>query len=229
MLSPADEDSPAQANHANTCVRGEIPARISVLVVEDDQALALALIPALLQHRVEAVVKNNLACARGFLTNQGKVIDAVLLGSHLPDGRGDELLAEIEALPKQPGIVMFNDSLSDICPDLTSYRVVWTPKSTPPSALASMLRQASRGYAHTTLHRFARRFQLTGKEIEVLDRVAKGSSPKNIALDDGCSLQAVYAHLAKLSTKVGCMSYHEVVAKLFQFSCHGLGHEVEAR
>jgi DNA-binding CsgD family transcriptional regulator len=57
-----------------------------------------------------------------------------------------------------------------------------------------------------------------------LDRVANGISPKQIAVEFGCSMQAVYAKLARVSTKTGCANYPEVVARLFQFSCHGLGH-----
>ena len=104
-----------------------------------------------------------------------------------------------------------------------SYRAVWAPGTTSPSALASILRKAAPGYARCTLERFAKHFRLTNKECEYLARVANGISPKQIAGEFGCSIQAVYAHLARLSTKTGCANYQEVIAKLFQFSCHGSG------
>jgi hypothetical protein len=58
------------------------------------------------------------------------------------------------------------------------------------------------------------------------DRVVNGSSPKEIAAALGCSIQAVYAHLTGVGMKTKCVCYKEIVAKLFQFSCHGLGHAV---
>ena len=108
----------------------------------------------------------------------------------------------------------------------TSYRVVLTPKTIAPASLASILRRSARGYAQCTIDRFGRHFGLTSKEVETLDHVASGTSPKEVAGVLACSIQAVYAHLTRICDKTSCASYQEVVAMLFRFSCHGLGRAI---
>jgi DNA-binding CsgD family transcriptional regulator len=73
--------------------------------------------------------------------------------------------------------------------------------------------------AQSTLSRFANCFRLTPREATILDQLAQGTSPKGIASELGVSLQAIYAKLARVNSKVGCTSYPEVIAKLFRFSC----------
>ena len=203
--------------------------RIHVLFVEDSGSCARAFKRALAAHGIDIVVAADLSQARGLLREQGEQFDSVLLDLHLPDGRGEDLLPEIEALTRQPGIVILSDFLDEVRPEVTSYRAVLAPKTISPSALAALLHQGATGYAQDTVARFARNYGLSGRESEILGRVARGASPKQTAADLACSVQAVYVHLAGVCTKTGCSSYHEVVAKLFQFSCHGLGHNGETK
>lgn len=74
-------------------------------------------------------------------------------------------------------------------------------------------------FAQSTLSRFANCFRLTPREAAIVDQLAQGTSPKGIASVLGVSLQAIYAKLARVNSKVGCTSYPEVIAKLFRFSC----------
>ncbi|HEX7509092.1 MAG TPA: response regulator [Polyangia bacterium] len=201
-------------------------SRARVLFVEDMAPCARAFKRALAAYGIDIVVAADLSQARRLLQGQGEQFDAVLLDLHLPDGRGEDLLPEIEALARQPGIVVLSDFLDEVRPEVTSYRAVLVPKTIAPVALAALLHQGAAGYAHDTLVRFAAKYRLTRKEVEILGCVARGASPKQTAADLVCSVQVVYVHLAGVCTKTGCASYHEVVAKLFQFSCHGLGHEV---
>jgi DNA-binding NarL/FixJ family response regulator len=202
---------------------------MSVLFVEDTGPCARAFKRALETYGVDIVVAADLSQARRLLRERGEQFDAVLLDLHLPDGRGEDLLPEIEALTKQPGIVILSDFLDEVRPEVTSYRVVLASKTISPSALAAILHQGATGYVDDTLTRFARNYRLTSRETEILGRVASGASPKQTAADLACSVQVVYVHLAGVCAKTGCASYHEVVAKLFQFSCHGLGHNAETR
>jgi DNA-binding CsgD family transcriptional regulator len=119
--------------------------------------------------------------------------------------------------------------LDEVRPEVTSYRVVLAPKTIGPSVLAAILHQGATGHADGTLTRFARNYRLTSKESEVLGRVARGDSPKQTAAYLECSVQAVYVHLAGVCSKTACSSYHQVMAKLFQFSCHSLGHDERTR
>ncbi len=207
--------------------QGKAPSpRVRVLLVEDDWHYARVLRQALARYEVDLLPVPDLASARRLLNDAGASVDAVLLEPDLPDGRGEDLLGQIEALPNQPGIVVFSDASQELRTHAATYRVVWAPRFTRASTLAATLRLAARGYADDTLTRFAGYFRLTRKEAEVLDLVAKGISPKRIALEHAVSLQAVYANLARVSTKAECASYQEVIAKLFRFSCHGLGHGI---
>ena len=196
---------------------------IQVLLVEDNENCAAAFRQSLDPYDIDTSIATSAASARQFLIQLGVRFDAVLLDLPLPDGRGENLLSDIEALSKQPGIVILSDFLGEISPEATSYRAVIAPKTIAPSCLASILRHTANGYAECILKRFAKHFSLTPGEMKVLDHVATGSSPKETAAAIGCSTQAVYAHLKGIGVKTSCGCYQEVVAKLFQFSCHGLG------
>jgi DNA-binding NarL/FixJ family response regulator len=198
--------------------------KVKVLIVEGDQGWAKELQQALASQGVDGTVAADLLHARRFLATAAKHVDSVLLDLILPDGRGEELLPELEALPRQPGIVVLSGAPHELRPNAATFRFMWVSESTPAPSLAAILRLSAKGYVRSTLDRFANRFRLTRSETTVLVRIADGASPKGVAIDLGCSLQAVYAHLAKISKKAGCASYHELIAALFQFSCHGLGH-----
>lgn len=203
-------------------------ARVTVLFVEDSRECATAFRRALGVHGINVIVAEDVARGRRVLRDLSSSIDAVLLDLHLPDGRGEDLLPDIEAISPQPGVVILSAFLEDIDPDAITYRFVSAPKTIPPARLALILCRAARGYAQSILSRFVKQFVLTSKEFEVLDFIAKGASPKEAATAFACSMQAIYAHLGRICLKTGCSSYPEVVAKLFQFSCHGLGHGMYA-
>jgi DNA-binding CsgD family transcriptional regulator len=139
----------------------------------------------------------------------------------LPDGRGEELLPDLDQLSRQPGLVIFSSFLDEIRPEATSYRPILVPKTIAPSSLAAIVRIAANGYAHHALSHFAKRFGLTNKETKILELVARGEKPKGIAQELDCSIQAVYAHLTKICVRTDCSSYQEAMAMLFQFACHG--------
>jgi DNA-binding CsgD family transcriptional regulator len=198
-------------------------SRFRVLLVEGDCPYASTCTQALAPHGIDSVVVDCLASARRLLREPGMGIQAVLIALHLPDGRGEELLPDIEALSNQPGVVLFSNCLEQIRPEATLYRTVLVTKSIAPAALARILRLAASGYASSTIKRFARYFRLTPRESEILVRLAAGTAPKEIARACGCSIQAVYAHLSRVGRKVHATGHYQIVAKLFQFSCHSLG------
>ncbi len=194
-----------------------------VLFVGKDCAGSEAFLGVLAMFGIEVTVAQTVSRARRILKEEGDSFDSVLLDLKLPDGRGEDLLPQIESLSQQPGLVILSDFLDELRPEAISCRTVLVPKTIAPPALAAILRGVVRGHVHTTFSRFAEHFKLSPRESKVLDRVVSGDTPKRIALDSGCSIQAVYAHLAKASTKTGCTCYQEVLAKLFRFSCHQPG------
>lgn len=200
--------------------------RIKALFVEDNGSYAQAFGRALGRYAIDCVTVTTLAAARRLLQQLHETIHVVLLDLHLPDGRGEDLLPDIEALSRQPGIVILSSFLDEVRPETVSYRTMLTPKTITPSSLALIIHQAAHGYAYRTISRFAKHFALSPKETEVLGLVGVGISPKQTAGLQGCSVQTIYARLARIAEKTGCASYQEVVAKLFRFSCHDLGHAV---
>jgi DNA-binding NarL/FixJ family response regulator len=193
-------------------------------MVEDDEAWAYGVRRALLPYGISVRIVQDVRRARCSLLKLRDPLDIVLLDPVVWHGKGDQLLAEIEALPRQPGVVILTSLNEELGVDASSYRVLLVPKNVQPRELASIMRRVAQGCAQETLERFARRFRLTSKETELLDAIASGVAPKAIATSLHCSRQAVYALLTKVTAKTHCTSYQEVVAKLFQFSCHGLGH-----
>jgi DNA-binding NarL/FixJ family response regulator len=205
-----------------------LKATILALLVDDMGSSATSFKQALAVLGIDIVIASNLSQARRLLQARGDIFDAVLLAVQLPDGCGEDLLPEIEALARQPAIVVLTDSLEEVRPDVISYRTVLAPKTTGLSTLAAILHQGANGHADDTLTRFARNYRLTEKESKVLACVARGASPKQTASHLACSVQAIYVHLGGICAKTNCTSYPGVMAKLFQFSCHGLGHDAGA-
>jgi DNA-binding NarL/FixJ family response regulator len=214
-------DGGAAEHGNNTVIAASTVPRIRVLFVEDDLRCARAFGRNLGRHGMDLAIAENLHGARRVLRKLDCQLDVILLDLHLPDGRGEDLLPDIDQLSRQPGLVIFSSFLDEISPEATSYRPILVPKTIAPSALAAIVRIAANGYVAHALHHFAKRFGLTSKETKILELVARGEKPKGIAMDLKCSMQAVYAHLTKICTRAGCSSYQEAVAMLFQFACHG--------
>lgn len=204
---------------------GDKQDRRTILLVEGRYPAPVSFGEALLRQGFALLVAANLRCARRVLVNPDVRIDVVLFDRNLPDGTAEDLLSELEDLPRQLGVVILADSVDAFCAEALKLRAVVVPVATPPAVLGGILKVAADGYAGTTIRRFSRRYKLSDKETEILKRVTEGASPKAIAAEMLCSLQAVYARLTKICARTSCESYQEVVAKLFQFSCHGLGRE----
>jgi DNA-binding NarL/FixJ family response regulator len=204
-------------------VLGDRKAWTTILLVEGKYPPPTSFGEALLRQGFAVLVAANLRCARRVLVDPDVRVDVVLFDHHLPDGTAEDLLSELEELPRQLGVVILADSADDFCAGVLELGGVIVPVGTPLGVLGGILKTAADGHALATIKRFSRRFKLSDKETEILSRVTDGASPKAIAAEMRCSLQAVYARLAKICARTSCDSYQEVVAKLFQFSCHGLG------
>jgi DNA-binding NarL/FixJ family response regulator len=218
-----DDEQPASLVTPEAKVPGDKKAWTTILLVEGKYPPPTSFGEALLRQGFAVLVAANLRCARRVLVDPDVRVDVVLFDHHLPDGTAEDLLSELEELPRQLGVVILADSADDFCAGALELGGVIVPVATPLGVLGGILKTAADGHALATIKRFSRRFKLSDKETEILSRVTAGASPKAIAAEMRCSLQAVYARLAKICARTSCDSYQEVVAKLFQFSCHGLG------
>ena len=215
-----------RAGEASATVVNSPVERTTILLVEADSRSTISIEQALLQLGFGVLVARSLSVVHRLLRDPNVRIDVVLLDGNLPGGRTRELLADLEEAPREPGLVVLHDRADVFCPETVMSRAVVVPVTTPAQALGNILEAAAGGCVAYTLRRFSRRYKLSRKEAATLSRLAEGVSPKAIAAEANCSLQAVYAQLARICTRTSCRSYTEVVAKLFQFSCHGLGHEM---
>jgi DNA-binding NarL/FixJ family response regulator len=196
---------------------------VHVLLVDADVHFAEAVCREFCCCGVAVAVAPTLAQARDILS-QASPLDVVLLEIRLPDGRGESLLLDIEARPRQPVAVIVSAFLQDLSPQAFEYRPVVVEKSRDTQSLLKIVRTVTGGYAGPSIKRFVTRFKLTQRETETITLIAHGRKPKEIAALMCCSEQAVYAHLVRACRKTHCLDYHQLVSKLFEFSCQALGH-----
>jgi DNA-binding NarL/FixJ family response regulator len=201
--------------------------RMSVLFLEEDQPFATAFKRELSRYAVDVTIAGSLSLGRDLLAKMGASLDAILFDLSWRNGRVEDLLPDIDALPRQSAIVILADPHDPIRPLMVCYRPIFVPKTIAPESLIGILTATVDGYVQYTILRFARRFALSSKQLQILNSLAMGLSPKEVALGSNRSTQAVYAHMGRICAKSGCKNYQEVVALLFRFACHGLGHPTE--
>jgi DNA-binding NarL/FixJ family response regulator len=197
---------------------------IRVLLVEDDSCAADAIACNFSRNALEVTVARTLADAKAFLREGASPFDVVILELHLPDGRGESLLPDIETCPRQPATIITSASLQELQTDALVYRPITVSKPVSPAALLRMVRTVVGGYARPVIERFVTGIDLSRRETEAIVLVAQGLKAKEIAGRMRCSEPTVYGHLARVCEKTGCSDYHEVVARLFAFACQAVGH-----
>jgi DNA-binding NarL/FixJ family response regulator len=197
---------------------------IHVLVVEDDQSVTDAVTQDFGRNGVAVTVSRTLADARAILRQGSTPVNVVVLELRLPDGRGESLLPDIEACPRQPAAIITSASLHELLAEALEYRPVAVAKPISTAALLRMVKTAAAGYTRPTIRRFVRRFDLSRRETEVVAILAQGLSAKDISKHLGCSEKTVYAHLARICEKASCRDYHALIGRLFAFTCQAMGH-----
>jgi DNA-binding CsgD family transcriptional regulator len=65
-----------------------------------------------------------------------------------------------------------------------------------------------------TLQLYASHHHLTSAEIDVLEKLAKGIKPLQIAVQHQVALSTINTHLANIRVKTGCASVNEILVKL---------------
>jgi len=197
---------------------------IRVLLVEDDSCAAAAIEHDFSRSALSVTVARTLADARASLLHSTHPFDVVILELRLPDGRGESLLPDIEACSRQPAVIIYSSFLSELRADALEYRPVAVAKPVSTALLLRTVRTVVHGYARSVIERFVRRFSLSKRETEAIVLVTQGLKAKEIAARMICSEKTVYAHLTRACEKAGCRDYHEVVGRLFAFTCQALGH-----
>jgi DNA-binding NarL/FixJ family response regulator len=197
---------------------------IPVLLVDDDSSAVDATVSHFSRNSLEVTVARTLADARAFLHDSPSSFDIVIFELRLPDGRGESLLPDIEACPRQPAMLIASAFLQELQSEALAYRPITVSKPVSPAALLRIVRTIVGGFARPVIERFITGMNLSKRETEALVLVAQGLRAKEIAGRMRCGEPTVYGHLASVCAKSGCSDYHEVVARLFAFACQAIGH-----
>lgn len=197
---------------------------LRVLLVESNPNTADTIAEDFRRNGVEITAVGTLAEARAVLLGRPTNLDVVILEIRLPDGRGESLLPDIEACPRQPGAVITSAHLSELGAEALDYRPVTVPKPIDTAALLRIVKTVAAGYTRQMIRRFTRRYDLSKREAETVALLVQGHGTKKTARLMDCSEKTVYFHLAHVCQKVKCRDYHELVGRLLAFTCQALGH-----
>lgn len=198
--------------------------RIRILIVDGDSTLTTNTSAEFRRAGCSVSVAHSLAAAQTILHEQSQHLDIVILELHLPDGRGETLLPLIEGCIRQPVTIITSSFLPDLHLGALQYRPIAISKPISTTMLLRIAKTVGGGYAAAVIRRFVNAFELSRRETEATLLLAQGLKAKEIAGRMRCSEPTVYGHIARICEKTGCVDYHELVARLFEFACHARGH-----
>ena len=154
--------------------------------------------------------------------------DVVLLDVHLPDGGGEAVIAQVA--PERPGVKFLALSVSDAAEDVIGVIRAgargYVTKTISGSELADAVRRVSEGdavfsprlagfvldafRAGERVHSDAELDELTAREREVLQLIARGYRYKEIAARLHLSVKTVESHVSNVLRKLQLSSRHEL-------------------
>jgi len=191
-----------------------------VLYVEDDFVLGKAVELALSKDSIEVALAPDVASARRLLRSpRAERWDAILLDLKLPDGRGDCLFEDVDALGYVCPVILFTGEANEMRPSTRARRPSVVVKPIEPSKLAAIVRQSVCGATiPTSIQSFSQHYGLSLRECEIVTLAAKGLDAKAMAARLGGSVHTVRAHWKKIYAKTRTRTVGAVVAKLFDWT-----------
>jgi DNA-binding NarL/FixJ family response regulator len=205
---------------------------ISVLLV-DDHALFRSGVKAELESKVDVVGEAG-SVAEAVEAVMRLTPDVVLLDVHLPDGSGADVIPQTQSLPNPPKYLALSvsDDPQDVIAVIRSGARGYVTKSISSDELADAVHRVHDGdavfsprLAGFVLDAFAsvpapapavapapdaELEQLTPREREVLQHIARGYLYKEIALRLGISVKTVEAHVSAVLRKLQLSTRHEL-------------------
>jgi DNA-binding NarL/FixJ family response regulator len=201
------------------------PARVRVLVVDDHQMFTASLAHALQSEPDLLVVgqATSISEARDLVASAAP--DVVLLDHRLPDGDGVSAIAELRGIRPTARIVVLTATASDrvLVAAMESGAAGFIAKTQRLDDVIAGVRAAAQGESVISARLLTRllprlqrqgggRAELTDREREILDLLARGLSNADIAERLTISVHTVRNHVANLSAKLGAHSKLEVLA-----------------
>ena len=205
---------------------GAPPATVRVLVVDDHQMFADSLAHALESEPDLRIVgqATSLSEARRLIASAAP--DVVLLDHRLPDGDGVAAIADLHGIRPTAKIVVLTATASDrvLVAAMESGAAGFIAKTQRLEDVIDGVRGAAQGESVVSAKLLTRLLprlnrqggggatDLTEREREILDLLAKGLSNADIAEQLTISVHTVRNHVANLSAKLGAHSKLEVLA-----------------
>lgn len=205
--------------------------RLSVLILDSEQALAEALAASLLrQEEVTATQAASQPRVAASALGAGGV-DVVVLGMDSPDWDPLAFLrGTVRRFPDTATVAMSgHEDPSWVATTLAAGAVSWVPKSigtrelaavvvaaasgesfVPPRLLRQVLRQVTTSSVQGDSENVFKK--LTGREREILEQATDGLSREEIAAELGVSVNTVRTHIQRILTKLGVHTTLEAVA-----------------
>ncbi len=206
----------------------EVAVSAPRVVIVDDHHLFRAGVRAELDGLLEIVGEAG-TVAEAIATGAARKPGVVLLDVHMPDGGGVAVIAAVSEM--QPGVRFLALSVSDAAEDVIGVIRAgargYVTKTISASELADAVRRVAEGdavfsprlagfvldaFAGTAapMEQDAELDQLTTREREVLQHIARGYMYKEIAQRLGISAKTVEAHVSAVLRKLQLSSRHEL-------------------
>jgi DNA-binding NarL/FixJ family response regulator len=205
---------------------GPAPDTVRVLVVDDHQMFAASLAHALQSEPDLLVVGQATSISEAQQLMSSTAPDVVLLDHRLPDGDGVAKIGDLRSIRPSAKIVVLTATASDrvLVAAMEGGAAGFIAKTQRLDDVIAGVRAAAQGESVVSaklltrllprLHRHSGggRTELTDREREILDLLAKGLSNADIAQELTISVHTVRNHVANLSAKLGAHSKLEVLA-----------------
>ncbi|MGY1761794.1 response regulator [Geodermatophilus sp. SYSU D00779] len=205
---------------------GPTTGTVRVLVVDDHQMFATSLAQALQSEPDLRVVGQGTSISEARRLVASTTPDVVLLDHRLPDGDGVGAIAELHRIRPPAKIVVLTATTSDrlLIAAMEAGAAGFIAKTQRLDDVVDGVRAAAQGESVVSaklltrlLPRLRRRgggsgTELTGREREILDLLARGLSNADIAQELTISVHTVRNHVANLSAKLGAHSKLEALS-----------------
>jgi DNA-binding NarL/FixJ family response regulator len=205
---------------------GPASGTVRVLVVDDHQMFATSLAHALQSEPDLLVVGQATSIAEAQQLVAATAPDVVLLDHRLPDGDGVGAIAGLRGIRPSSKIVVLTATASDrvLVAAMEAGAAGFIAKTQRLDDVIAGVRAAAQGESVVSAKLLTRllprlnrqsaggRTELTDREREILDLLAKGLSNADIAGQLTISVHTVRNHVANLSAKLGAHSKLEVLA-----------------